>query len=142
MTEVRRADPVARRQAVLLVALGALVGTLVIVGFEHYRSPLRDWLLRKPGEPAHRLKSVLVLATAILSAPLAALAVYLWLLGSTVLRAQQFPPPGCRVIRDTPVIGGRGAVLRGRSLKALALCLGVASALLWCFLWRLDRVIH
>ena len=142
LTEIQRADPVARRQALLIVMLGALVGTLLIIGFEHYRGPLRDWLLPEPGEPAHRLKLVLLLTTVILSAPLAAFAAYLWSLGSEVLRTQQFPPPRSRVIRDTPVIGGRAAILRGRSLRALALCLGVASALLWWCLWRLDRVIH
>jgi hypothetical protein len=42
-----------------------------------------------------------------------------------VLRARQFPPPEYRVIRDTPVIGGQAAVLRGRGLKVLAVCLGV-----------------
>ena len=32
------------------------------------------------------------------------LAAYLWSLGAKVLRAREFPPPGHRVIRDTPVI--------------------------------------
>ena len=58
MTEVRRADPGARRQAVLLVMLGALVGALLIVGFERYRMSLGDWLLSEPGELAHRVKLV------------------------------------------------------------------------------------
>ena len=44
MTEVRRADPAARRLTVLLVIVGVLVATLLIVGFERYRTLLRDWL--------------------------------------------------------------------------------------------------
>lgn len=78
---------------------------------------------------------------AVLSAPLVALAVYLWSLGARVLRAGQFPPPGYRVIRDTPVVGGQAAVLRGRAFRALALCLGGGAVLLWLFLWRLARVL-
>ncbi len=140
MTEVRRADPAARRQAVLLIILGALVGTLLIVGFERYRTPLRDWLLSEPGEMAHRVKLVFLLSAAVLSAPLVAFAVYLWSFGAKVLRARQFPPPGFRVIRDTPVIDGRAAVLRGRGFKVLALCLGVACVLLWLLLWRLASL--
>ena len=66
---------------------------------------------------------------------------YLWSLGAKVLRARQFPPPGYRVIRDTPVIGGQAAVLRGRGLKVLAVCLALASALLWLLLWRLAWVL-
>jgi hypothetical protein len=138
--EVRRADPVARRKAILLVILGALAGTLSIAGFEHYRAPLRDWLASNPGERTNRIKLLLILVAAGLSAPLVALAAYLWSLGSSVVRTRQFPPPGSRVIRDTPVVAGQAAMVRGRSLKALALFLGAASALLWLFLWRLHLI--
>ena len=141
MTEVRRADPAARRQAVRFVILGALVGTVLIVGFERYRTPVHDWLLSKPEELAHRVKLVFLLSAVVLSAPLLAFAVYLWSLGANVLRARQFPPPGYRVMRDTPVIGGRAAVSRGRAFKLLALCLGIASVLLWLLLWRLAWVL-
>jgi hypothetical protein len=141
MTEVRKADPGARRQAVLLVMLGALVGTLLIVGFERYRTPLRDWFFSEPRELVHRAKLVFLLSATVLSAPLVALAVYLWSLDVKVLRAGQFPPPAYRVIRDTPVIGGQAAVLRGRVFKVLALCLALASPLLWLLLRRLAWVL-
>src|SRR5262245_55423779 len=140
MVEIRRADPAARRQTVLLVVLGALAATLLFVGFEHYRIPLRDWVLSEPEKLAHRLKLVFLASVAVLSAPLVAFAVYLWSLGAKVLRAEQFPPPGYRVIRDTPVIGGRAAMSRGRGLQMLALWLGAASALLCLLLWRLVRM--
>jgi len=134
MTEVRRADPSARRQAVLLIIFGALVGALLIVAFERYRTPLRDWLLSEPGELAYRVRLVFFLSAVVFLVPLVAFAVYFWSLGVKVLHTQQFPPPGARVIRDTPVIGGQAAVLRGCGLKVLAVCLGVASALL-CLLF-------
>ena len=60
--------------------------------------------------------------------------------GAKVLRAEQFPPPGYRVIRDTPVIGGQAAMSRGRALQMLALWLGAASALLCFLLWRFMRI--
>jgi len=137
MTEIRRADPAARRHAVLFVVLGALVGALLIVGFERYRIPFQDWLLSGPGASAHRVKLVFLLSATALSAPPVAFAVHLWLLGAKVLRAQQFPPPGYRVIRDTPILTGRAAMSRGRGFKVLALCLGLASVLVWLLLWRL-----
>lgn len=141
MTEVQRADPAARRQTVRFIVLSALVGTVLIVGFERYRTPLRDWLLAKPEELAHRVKLVFLLSVAVLSAPLLAFAFYLWSLGAKVLRARQFPPPGYRVVRDTPVMGGQAAVSRGRGFKVLALCFGIASALLWLLLWQLAWVL-
>jgi hypothetical protein len=140
MTEIRKADPAARRQALLFVILGALVGSLLIVGYERYSMPFRDWLLSEPGDLSHRLRLGFFLAAAFLSVPLLVFAVYLWSLGVKALRAREFPPPGYRVIRDTPVIGGHAAVLRGRGLKIVALCLGVASVLLWLLLWRLADV--
>ena len=94
-----------------------------------------------PEELAHRVKLVFLLSAVVLSAPLLAFAVYLWSLGANVLRARQFPPPGYRVMRDTPVIGGRAAVSRGRAFKLLALCLGIASVLLWLLLWRFAWVL-
>jgi len=141
MIEIRQADPAARRQAVLLVVLGVLAGALLFVGFERYRILLRDWILSEPGKLAHRVKLVFLMSVAVLSAPLVAFAVYLWSLGAKVLRAEQFPPPGYRVIRDTPVIGGQAAMSRGRALQMLALWLGAASALLCFLLWRLVRMI-
>ena len=141
MTEVRRADPAVRRRAVLFVILGTVVGALLILGFERYRTPLRDWLLSEPEERARRVKLVLSLTGVLLSAPLVAFAGYLWSLGARVVRAEVFPPPGYRVLRETPVIVGPPAVARGRTLRAFALYLGIASALLWLLLWWLGRVV-
>ena len=141
MTEFRRADPAARRHAVLLVAAAAVIGVLLIAGFERYRIPLRDWILADPGTAPDRIKAVLFLLAALLSVPLLAFAVYLWALGARVIRAREFPPPGLRLIRDTPVITGEAALSRGRRLKILALGCVLASAVLVFLLWRLASVL-
>jgi len=125
----------------MLVVLNATVGVVLILGFEHYRAPLHDWLLSEPEELGYRVKLVLFFAAATLCAPLVAFAAYLWSLGAKVLRAGEFPPPGYRVTRDTPVIAGPAAALRGRGLRALALCLGLASAFLCLLLWWLAGVL-
>jgi len=141
MNEIQKADPAARRQAVLLVIFGTAVGALLIAGFEHFREPFREWLLSEPAETARRAKLAMYVSGFVVSAPVIAFAIYLWLLGARVLRAQQFPPPGFRVIRDTPVVGGHGAVNRGHAMQVLAVCLGMSAALLWLFLWWLARTI-
>ena len=139
--EIRKADPAARRQALLLIVLAAAVGGLLIAGFEHIREPFREWLASEPAETARRAKLALYAAAFILCVPLVAFAIYLWLLGARVLRAQQFPPPGFRVIRDTPVVEGHGATTRGHVIQILAVCLGIGGALLWMFFWWLARTI-
>ena len=45
---VQRADAGARRQAVVLVGAAALLGTLLLLGFERYGESLRDWVLSDP----------------------------------------------------------------------------------------------
>ena len=141
MNEVQKADPAARRQAVLMIVFATAIGALLIAGFEHFREPFREWLSSEPAETARRVELAIYVSAFIVSAPVIAFAIYFWLLGARVLRAQQFPPPGFRVIRDTPVVGGRGAMLRGHAIQVLAVCLGVSAALLWFFLWWLARTI-
>lgn len=125
----------------LAVIFGAAVGGLLIAGFDHFGEPFRAWLSSDPAEAAHRARLVMYWSALVLSAPLIGFAVYLWLLGARVLRAQQYPPPGFRVIRDTPVVGGPAAVTRGQVIQILALCLGVGAALVWLFFWWLARTI-
>jgi hypothetical protein len=142
MIEVQRADAAARRHALVVVVLGALTGALLLVAFGRYRIPLRDWVLSEPEKLAYRAKLVVLVSGGLLSTPLIAFALYLWSLGAKVLRAGRFPPPGQRVIRDTPIVSGRAAMSRGRRLKILALCLGIASAILWLLLWRLASILR
>lgn len=141
MNEIQKADPAARRQAVLVIAFAAAIGGLLIAGFEHIREPFREWLSLEPAEAARRAKLALYVSAFILSALVIAFAIYLWVLGARVLRAQQFPPPGFRVVRDTPVVEGHGATARGHVIQILAVCLGIGAALSWTFFWWLARTI-
>jgi hypothetical protein len=141
MTDIRRADSVVRRQALLVLIVGMCVGALLIVAFERYRIPLSEWVLADPGAAAQRGRLVLLLLTVLLLAPLLAFAAYLWSLGGRVVRAREFPPPGLRVIRDTSIITGERAVSRGRLLKILALGCCVVSVALGLLLWRFLSVL-
>ena len=136
-----KADPAARRQAILVIVFGTAIGALLISSFDYFREPFREWLLSEPAETARRARLAICVAVFVLSAPVIVVAVYLWLFGAKVLRAQQFPPPGVRVIRDTPVVSGRGAVIRGHIFQILAVCLGVSFAVLWFFILWLARTV-
>ena len=138
---MRRADPTARRKVLLLLVVGTCIGALLIAAFERYRIPLSDWVRGDPGASAQRARLVLLCLGVLLIAPLLVLAGYLWSLGERIVRAREFPPPGMRVIRDTPVITGEKAISRGRLLKVLALGCGVVSAALVLLLWRLESLL-
>ena len=135
MTEVRRADPTARPAAALMLVGGMCAGALLIAIFMRYRVPLGEWVR---ADRAQRVRLMFLLLTALVAGPLLGLAVYLWSLGERIVRAREFPPSGLRVIRDTPVITGAKAVVRGRLLKVLAIACAVASIVLAGLLWGLE----
>jgi hypothetical protein len=139
--EIRRADPAARRNALLLILIGALIGSSLIVAFERYRAAVQEWLVAEPAEVSQRLQLTLALGGAALLLPLLAVSVYLWRFGARVVSAGQFPPPDVKVVRDTQIAVGRAAALRGRGLQALAVGLAVAAIVLCGMLWRLAALI-
>jgi hypothetical protein len=136
MTDVRKADPAVRRRALFFLLVGMCVGVLLLAGFERYHVQWRDWIIAKPEASGPRVTLVLLLLTALLLAPLVVLAAYLWSLGERVVRAREYPPPGLRVMRDTRVTIGEGAISRGHLLKVLALACGISSVGLGLLLWR------
>lgn len=141
MIEIRRADPAARRRAARLLAVVAIAGAVLLAAAERYRIPLRDWVLADPPAAADRAAIVIAGAAVVLLLPLAALAAWLWSAGGAVLRAGTFPPPGTRVLRDTPVVVGAAATARGRTLRVLAVvCLAAAAAIAIMF-WRLAATL-
>src|SRR5262244_3776935 len=61
--------------------------------------------------------------------------------GRDLVTLPEDPPPGLRVIRDTPIVTGERAVSRGRLLILLALGCGIASAALAVLLWRFGLLL-
>src|SRR5262245_46588670 len=134
--EIQKADPGARRRALLVLACAAAIGSLLIAGFEYFKGPFQEWLTSDPAETAFRVRWAVCASTFLLVAPLVCAAVYFWRYGAKVLRAQRFPPPGVRVIRDTPVVSGTGALARGYAIQIVAVCQGAGAVALCLLLWR------
>ena len=138
---IQRADPRARRLALILVGFATLAGLALVVVFESQLSALQRWITEDPEQMDDRLVLAvwgLALASVV---PTLFLSAYLWRLGARVVHSGVFPPPGMRVVRDTPVLLGRAAVKRGRLLKALGLLAGAAGVGLVIVLWRLASLL-
>lgn len=125
---VRRADPIPRRRA--LVVLGGLAfagaATIALV-----RRELGDPRALSAPEAAAQLEWLLAVLAAVLGCAailLAGGAWALWRIGRRTLDSAQFPPPGIVVLRDVTVIEGVAARRRGSVLMVVAAIL-VASAL-------------
>jgi hypothetical protein len=137
MNEVRRADASLVRRVSLFAVVGTVLGAGGIALFDRDRAALLAWVAADPQPRARLLLGAVALAAV---APLLAFAVYVWRIGARILEAGQFPPPGLRVVRDTAIVTGQPAIMRGRLLRALAVTLAGGAVGLAVLLWRLESL--
>ena len=133
MNEIQRADPAARRMIGVVIGCGALAGAVLITLGTRFRPAFEAWVERDL--PA-RLMVVVVALLILTSGPVLVLAAYFWRLGRRSIRNERSPPPGLRLLRDTPILTGEAAARRGRLLQRLGVVLCVAAVLEALFLWR------
>jgi hypothetical protein len=137
MAEIRRADPRTRSLAIAIVLLGALLGAVLIAGFEQYRPELDAWLRRDPSTSS----TILALVAGLLCLPLFGAAGYLLLYGSRIVSVEMYPPPGGSLFRDTRVLTGPAAIRRGRLFQAIGAVILAACFALLPLLWRLWTLV-
>jgi hypothetical protein len=135
--EIQRADPRLRRIAGLLFVALVLACAVALLA-------LQSWL-SGVAQAARSTAQVQLLAAfgslvGISCLALLVLAIYLWRIAARVLAAQQFPPPGMRVVRDTPVLRGAAALRRGRIIQGIGGLLVLCSLALAVAAWRLHSV--
>jgi hypothetical protein len=125
VAEIQRADAATRRLALLAVA------GVAVAGWAAY-FVLQDWLAgmhsADPVETRHALEDALLWGSWAACAPVALLALWMFLHGGRISRAGRYPAPGSKVIRDTPVLHGSAARLRGMLLRVFGIILGLLSA--------------
>jgi hypothetical protein len=120
--DVIRADPLARRRA--LVAFGAILAAGA--GAVTWGLPAAAAYLKQlPAADALRLLQWLAAAAFL---PMVPFGYFTWRHGQRILASGRFPPPGTRVIVDTPLLTGREARGRGRALRMLAVALAAFGA--------------
>ncbi len=141
MGDIQRADPVLRRRALWLLIAGIVMGGVVIAGFEHYRPWLQRWLVSEPAYFKHRLLLVTTILIAATSIPLVAASAYVWRRALRARVARRMPPPGERVIRDTPVLVGEAALRQARIQQRIAVALSICAIALAMLLWRMAALI-
>ncbi len=126
MAEIQKSDPKARRNALVIVAGGALLGAALITVGSEFRSDFEAWVTQNMHARVRLVTSVLMVLT---TGPVLGIAGYLGHLGRRVVRAERYPAPGVRIIRHTRIIVGAAAVRRGRLIQTLAGVIGVAGVL-------------
>lgn len=138
--KIQPADPAARRLGQVLVALGIVLGGAVVYAFTAGSDAVSGWLVARLGSEATRGRTLGGIAVA-LAAPLVLLAAWLHWQGGRVLAARRYPPPGSRVMRDTPILEGREALARGQLMRVIAAMLAGGALLVSVMLWRLGALL-
>lgn len=124
--EIQPADPGARARAVWLVT-----GVMAVVGVSGVASVIFEgrftpWAQGVAYELVLR-PELLFAALLAVTLPLVGVAVYVFLQGSRIVKAERLPYPGQKVIRPTPVIKGKKAVQRGRAVQVIAVIMALFS---------------
>jgi hypothetical protein len=134
--EIHRADSGARRSAVLVFLACTLGGAAMLTALP----AIERWLTSGPSGQKQDLAIALVSIALLLCLPLLVFAVRVWVRGAKVRRQLCYPLDADRVIRDTPVLRGRDALLRAWILQGLAIALAASSLLLAAAMWRFANL--
>lgn len=126
--DLQRAHPEARRSALLLVAVVAGAGLLLIWLLQLELSSLQaassegDWDRATAG-----YQRLFAAAFGLMTIAGLGSGAYIWRLSTQVLREQRHPPANARLIRDMPIVRGAAAVRIGRIGRALAIAFFVVT---------------
>jgi len=137
MADTQEADSTARRTGLMIVGGGTLLGFVLITMAAERRADFEAWVRE---DVDFRLRLVLTAMTLLMAGPLLGFAGYLWYLGRWIVATERFPPPGVRVVRDTPIVLGQAASRRGRFVQGLAGFVGLVGLLFTVLMWRLASL--
>jgi hypothetical protein len=137
MAEVRPADPVARRQMLVVLLLAVVLGGAMLAAMPMLGDAMQSWLLAEGADPIER--GALLLRGLSLALALAALApaVYCYVIAARIDAAGEFPLPGAKLVRDTPVLRGDAARSRAWMLRAIAIALALLALAGGILVWVL-----
>ena len=116
-SKIVQTDKTYRRKILVILFLIVLAGLALF-----------QWLVPWANETVHRIdpqKGLTLVRCALIVMFLAIIfsAVYLAFFGRNVLKHRSFPPPGVKVLRDTRLVEGDSAIIRGQIIVLLSLLL-------------------
>lgn len=139
--EIQPADPAARRLALIVVIVIGVLGLVPIIWLQSTLDTISGLRRTDPVEAARMMLAVSRLLGAAVAVVCFATAIWLAWLSFGIRRAERFPLPGARVVRDTPVL--TGAAARRQSMIALvfALALLIGGVVVPVLLMRLTSLL-
>ena len=123
---------------IIVILAITVIGALIIAAGTAMRPTIQAWVQE---DTRSRLTMVIAVLIGVASGPPIALALYLWRFGSRVVTSGRFPPPGARLMQDTPVVAGDAARRRGRTLQIFAAMVAGSALLIAVMLARLAMLV-
>lgn len=139
MAQIQRADPTTRRRLLIVLLVVLVVGGAVVWWLERWLGDLTAEVAADPDQLVEKAEFLLGVFVLAFTVPLLLGAALIWRLGTRVVAAQRFPPPGTKVVRDTPVVSGAAARRRGEVLRVCAAAVAVGAIAVPLMLFQLIR---
>lgn len=122
--ETQPADPQARRRAVWAILAIVILSGAFAIGLHFQGERLEQMAQQKLIELADR-PAILFLVAFVVMIPLVGASIPVYRQASRIVKSGRIPPPGQKVIRDTPIITGRKAIRQGRGLQVMAILMAL-----------------
>ncbi len=110
---VVKADPALRKKTIVFVVAASLLGLVLIVFFQSELGRVDELARENPQAALEQLLNRLHLLALSMTLLFVPFSLYLLYVSIRTYRTSRFPPPGTRVIRDTRIVTGRRARMRG-----------------------------
>jgi hypothetical protein len=140
-TEIQRADPAMRRLALIVVIATGALGLVLIVWLQSTLDAISALYRTDPTEATRTMRAVTRLLGAGIAVVCFATAIWLAWQSFGIRRAERFPLPGARVVRDTPILTGAAARRQSRIALVFSLALLVGGVVVPILLTRLTSLL-
>lgn len=102
--EVIRANPEARKKALVLFMVFLGLGVVFVMLADNYISILRQLAQQDSLEAAKKMRTIMLAIISIVGIPIFIFAFWLSRFCQRIYKHQCFPPPGTQVIKDTKIV--------------------------------------
>ncbi len=135
------ADPRARRNAATLVLVFTFLGTVAYFATDRFVTDLKDLAWADPGLAVEQAGMAIKLLALTLGVFLAGFSAWLFHFSLRSARAECFPPPGTRLIRERTTLTGEPARARARLGYVLAAVIAAAAVVLPAYVWHTTTLL-
>jgi hypothetical protein len=122
--QMQPADPQARTRAVWAILAIVILSGAFATGLHFQGEKLEQMAQQKLIELADR-PAILFLVAFVAMIPLVGASIPVFRQAGRIIKSGRIPPPGQKVIKDTPIITGRKAIRQGRGLQVMAILMAL-----------------